>query len=274
MTCSVIICTYQAPRELDLALCALTRQTRLPEEVMVADDGSDVRTREVIEEWRARVPFRLDHCWQADIGYRKARIVNEAVRRSTGEHLLFLDGDSFPHPSWVEDHAGAYRPGRALCGRRVKLGPGLSSSITREDVESGRFDGVTGPLIRSALKGDTKRLLLGLRLPQQLVRVFHPRPRRLMGVNFSLGRDVFYAVNGLNERWTFYGREDYDLELRLRRSKIEFYPLLNRGIVYHVHHTERVRSAEALALVAEMEQSPEVRCTHGIEAVESFNPNC
>ena len=95
-----------------------------------------------------------------------------------------------------------------------------------------------------------------------------------MGVNFSLGRDVFYAVNGLNERWTFYGREDYDLELRLRRSKIEFYPLLNRGIVYHVHHTERVRSAEALALVAEMEQSPEVRCTHGIEAVESFGVPC
>ena len=269
---SVIICTYQAPRELDFALCALARQSLMPDEVMVADDGSDEGTQAVVEEWRSRVPFRLDHCWHVDRGYRKARIVNEAVRRSTGEHLLFLDGDSFPHPHWVADHAAAYRPRRALCGRRVKLGPDLSCRVTRDDVASGKFDGVTGTLVKSALRGDTKRLGLGIRVPQVIARMFHPRPRRLMGVNFSLGREVFYSVNGLNERWTFYGREDYDLELRLRRSRIELYPLLNRGIVYHMHHIERTRSTEALELVAQMEQSNEARCELGVEDTALFDP--
>ena len=121
---SVIICTYQAPRELDFALCALARQSLMPDEVMVADDGSDEGTQAVVEEWRSRVPFRLDHCWQVDRGYRKARIVNEAVRRSTGEHLLFLDGDSFPHPHWVADHAAAYRPDV------LSAGAGSSWSLT------------------------------------------------------------------------------------------------------------------------------------------------
>ena len=93
-----------------------------------------------------------------------------------------------------------------------------------------------------------------------------------MGVNFSLGREVFYSVNGLNERWTFYGREDYDLELRLRRSRIELYPLLNRGIVYHMHHIERTRSAEALELVAQIEQSNEARCELGVEDTALFDP--
>ena len=138
---------------------------------------------------------------------------------------------------------------------------------------SGQFDGVTGTLVKSALRGDTKRLGLGIRVPQAIARMFHPRPRRLMGVNFSLGREVFYSVNGLNERWTFYGREDYDLELRLKRSQVDFYPLLNRGIVYHVHHLERERSKDTTELVSEMEQSLETRCEHGIEIATAFNPN-
>ena len=271
MSVSVIICTYQAPRELDFALCAISRQSVMPDEVLVADDGSDEETRLLVNSWMDELPCRLIHCWQADKGYRKARIVNEAVRRSTGSHLIFLDGDSFPHLHWVADHLRAHAEGRILCGRRVKLGLEFSGELTRDRILAGEFDRIGAALLTSALRGDTKRLSLGIRIPQLLVRLFHPSARRLMGVNFGLGRKEFYAVNGLNERWATYGREDYDLELRLRRAGYEFYPLLNRGIVYHIYHIERERSEEALALTAIQEASREIRCEFGVESELAFD---
>ena len=57
-----------------------------------------------------------------------------------------------------------------------------------------------GTLIRSFMRGDTKRLGLGLRLPRPVRSLLHPRPRRLMGVNFSLPKELFVAVNGYDEK--------------------------------------------------------------------------
>jgi GT2 family glycosyltransferase len=94
-----------------------------------------------------------------------------------------------------------------------------------------------------------------------------------MGVNFGLGREAFDVVNGYNEQWTFPWREDYDLQLRLNRAGFTFYPLLNRAIVYHIYHLERVLSEEALALTRRQETSDMIRCPFGIESETAFDPN-
>lgn len=272
-TISVLISTYEQPRELELALASLCRQTRLPDEVLVGDDGSGEATREVMERWAARAPFPLHHVWQADRGYRKARIMNEAARRARGEHFVLLDGDSFPHRAWVEDHALAADGRTVLCGRRVKLGPAVSPTVTVADVEAGAFDGAFRPkLLRSRLAGDTKRWALGVRLPRPVARVLHPRARKLMGVNFSLPRAAFVEVNGFNEAWTIYGHEDRDLELRLQRAGWPQRALLNRAIVFHLHHEERARTDETRRLIAEAEASDTVRCAVGFDLVGTFDP--
>jgi len=273
MKFSVVVCTYEAPRELDLVFAALSRQTRAPDEVLIADDGSKSPTREVIDGWRARLACPITHVWQVDLGYRKARIVNEAVRRSTGDHILMLDGDTFPHCAWVEDHAACADGRTVLCGRRVKLGPRLSPTISRDDVLTGRFDSVLAPrLLASSLRGDTQRLALGIRLPMPLVRVLHPRPRKLMGVNFSLPREAVFAVNGYDESWTVYGHEDRDLELRLQRAGWRFRALLNRAVVFHVWHAEREKSEKTREMLRSAEASDRVRCELGLEGGVPFDP--
>lgn len=264
MRASVIIATYNQARELGMALSALAGQTRAPEEVLVADDGSTEETRLVVQSWKDRLPFPVEHVWQEDRGYRKSAIINEAVRRSTGDQLIFIDGDSFPHRRWVEDHMAAADGRRILCGRRVKLGPRISGTLTPGLIGEGSFGLSHVPLLTSALTGDTKRILLGVRLPQLVARVFHPRPRKLMGVNFSMPREAFFEVNGYDEKWTFYGREDRDLELRLLRAGRPFYPLLNRAVVYHVYHPERERSEACESLIAQRETSTRVRCERGV----------
>ncbi|MEL6712179.1 MAG: glycosyltransferase [Planctomycetota bacterium] len=270
---SVLVSTYRQPRELDLVLAALARQSRAPYEVLVCDDGSGERTRSVIDHWRERGDHPIEHVWQVDNGFRKARIMNEAVRRAKGDHLVFIDGDSFPHRNWVEDHVASADGRTVLCGRRVKLGPRLSPSVTRDDIEAGRFDTVFTPtLLKSGLEGDTKRLPLGLRLPRPVARILHPRPRKLMGVNFSMPRDAFVHVNGYDEAWEFHGGEDRDLELRLIRAGIPLMPVLNRAIVFHLHHEERPDPERARELLDYVERSDHVRCTVGYAQYERFDP--
>lgn len=271
-SCSVIVATYNQPRELGLALAAIARQTELPGEVLIADDGSTETTGEVIADWNERLPFPVMHVHQADKGYRKARIVNEAVRRSSGGHLIFLDGDSFPHRAWVEDHLASADGRSVLCGRRVKLGPKISPEVTRQQIEAGAFDSAfRAPLLRSRLRGDTKRLSLGVRLPRSVARVLHPRPRRLMGVNFSLPREAFVAVNGYDQAWQVYGHEDRELELRLQRSGFPQKAVLNRAVVFHLHHDEREKTEETLALIKEAEASDRTRCEIGLDQPELFD---
>jgi glycosyltransferase involved in cell wall biosynthesis len=269
---SVVVTTYNAPRQLDLVLCGLARQTRPPDEVLVADDGSTEETARLIAGWRPQLET-LVHVRQEDRGYRKSRIVNRAVLCSTGDHLLFLDGDAIPHSRWAADHVCAADERRILCGRRVKLGPSVSAALDADAVDAGRLEALTGPVLRSALSGRTRRFLLGVRLPPVVARLFHPRARKLMGVNFSLPRGAFEAVNGYDEAWEVPWREDRDLELRLRRAGYRFYPLLNRAVVYHLHHESGPFGPESQAINEAIEGRTIVRCARGLSEHEGVAPD-
>ena len=49
LTISVIVTTYNRPDALNLVLSALAQQTQLPNEVIIADDGSTDATRLLID---------------------------------------------------------------------------------------------------------------------------------------------------------------------------------------------------------------------------------
>lgn len=261
MKCSVIVTTYNDPNKLDLVFEGLARQTSRPREVVVADDGSRPETGELIQSWIKRMPSPLLHVWQEDLGFRKTRICNLAVLQTTGERIVFLDGDSIPHSCWLEDHERAHARADVLCGRRVKLGPRLTSRVDAAMVQTGALERAFGLVLSSALGRDTTRWSLGLRLPVWLANLLHPRPRKLMGVNFSVARRAFDAVNGYDNEWPGR-REDRELELRLLRSGASFASLLNRAIVYHLHHPVTIETDE---LLVNRREAMQVRCVSGLD---------
>ena len=269
MHSSVVVPTYSQARELGIALAALSRQSVTPGEVVVADDGSGAETEEVIARWAPRLGCPLVHVWHPDEGYRKARCVNRAVRRARGDRLIFIDGDSFPHRDWVADHLKSASEGLLLCGRRVKLGPEISPRITEQEILDGAFDRPLRRLFRTRLVRDVKRLNMGLRLPAGLAHAIHFRHKRILGVNFSVPRAAFEAVNGLHESWEFYGNEDHDLQLRLERAGFPSRPLINRAVVFHLWHEERVRDEESQALYRAAQEGGSTRCEPGLDAPES-----
>jgi len=263
---SVIVTTYNDPDKLALVLAGLARQRVQPGEIVIADDGSTFDTERLVESWRGRMPAPLTHVWQADRGFRKMRVCNLAVLHSRGERLLFLDGDAVPHYLWVEDHLVDAHRADVLCGRRVKLGPAATARVDAACVRDGELERPTGPLLASALRGGTKRYALGIRLWPPLAHALHPRPRKLMGVNFSVSRRAFEAVNGYNHDAPAK-REDRELELRLLRSGARFAALLNRAIVYHLHHPHAPASAGDEQHMTELECGSDIICRNGLRQV-------
>lgn len=111
MTVSVIVATYNRPDALEMCLKSLMEQSRLPDEIVVGDDGSGAGTKDVIERMARISPAKIVHVWQEDKGFRLARIRNKAVLASMGEYIIQIDGDIIAHHRFVEDHLRYARPG-------------------------------------------------------------------------------------------------------------------------------------------------------------------
>jgi glycosyltransferase involved in cell wall biosynthesis len=123
-TVSTVIPTYNRRPLLERALVSVYRQTRMPDEVIVVDDGSTDDTPDVIPE---RFP-ELRYIRQENRGVSSAR--NRGIRESTGSWLAFLDSDDewLPKKLAIQIEALRSRPDRFLChtneiwvrrGRRV-----------------------------------------------------------------------------------------------------------------------------------------------------------
>ena len=68
---------------------------------------------------RRRKPCRAEHVWQPHEGFRRARILNQAIARARSEYLVFLDGDTLPHPQFIADHRRLGRRGAFIQGHRA-----------------------------------------------------------------------------------------------------------------------------------------------------------
>lgn len=87
MNIAVVIPTYNRQNLLFRALRSVYAQTRLPDEVIVIDDGSTDNTKSKL---RAKFPD-ITYCYQDNAGVSAAR--NTGISKSQSEWLAFLDSD-------------------------------------------------------------------------------------------------------------------------------------------------------------------------------------
>ncbi|MGM0621573.1 MAG: glycosyltransferase, partial [Bacteroidota bacterium] len=157
MKISLIIVTYNRPDALSLILKSIEQQTVLPDDVIIADDGSTHKTEQLITNTKQSFPVPLLHVWQKDKGFRAAAIRNRAVRKSTGDYLIFSDGDLFFHPQFIYDFKKNARKNEALIGSRVFL----SKRATQKRIQNNNYHPVF-PLISNEV--ETNRIN-SVRLP-------------------------------------------------------------------------------------------------------------
>lgn len=235
MRISVIITTYNRPDALVKVLEGLQCQTIPADEVIVADDGSGPETAEMIRGFMTDFLCPLYHVWQEDCGFRAARIRNKAINRSSGEYIVLLDGDCIPEKHFIEDHLVLAKKGFFFQGKRVLVGKILSSNFTQKHVNT------AGKMLKLAFSRDISNRHHLIRLP------FFPAISSigLSGIrscNMGFFREDIFAVNGFNEDFIGWGREDSELAVRFFS-----YGLKKRGhtfmaICYHLWHEENDRT--------------------------------
>ncbi len=228
---SVIVSTYNKPHQLRLVLEGLRHQTADAYEVIVADDGSTDDTRDLIAQYQADVPFRVEHVWQDDDGFRAARVRNLGVKAATGSQIIFLDGDCIPFRTFLDAHRDAARAGVVLAGNRLFLDKDPSAALTVEQVTDESFvDEIPRSEFRRLRWQATKdRVYRATRLKE--------RPK-VVTANLALDRTTFDAVNGLDERFVGWGHEDEDLRRRLVRRGFRVESVFTRALVCHLWHRQ------------------------------------
>lgn len=82
MKTTLLMTTYNWPQALGMVLASVSRQTVLPDEIVIADDGSIEETKMLIEHFAANFPHPVIHVWQKDLGFRKTAILNKAIAKS------------------------------------------------------------------------------------------------------------------------------------------------------------------------------------------------
>lgn len=231
---SLVVTTYNRPDALGLVLRSALAQTAAPREVLVADDGSGEETRRLVRAVASEAPFPVVHCWHPDEGFRAAAIRNEAFARATGEYLIMIDGDIVLHPSFLSDHARAARVGRMVQGSRVLLD---QSSTRRALANAFEPPGLLTRGIRNRLNTIHAPALSPL-LSRRGRDVF-----RIRSANLACWRKDILEVNGFDERFVGWGREDSDFVARMLHSGVRLHRLKLAAIGYHLWHPEASRKA-------------------------------
>ncbi len=238
---SLIATTYNQPADLDLYLRSLKQQTYAAFEIVIADDGSGEETRRVIahhqREWAGP---RLKHVWHEDQGYRKAKIVNEAVRQSSGQWLVFTDSDHLVHPQFVADHVSQRGTNRLFMGRRVDLTQPVSDWIRKNPVRLFK----PGFYLRIlSVRGANRTLRIAWTPLARALGAF--RVPDLLGSNFSIARDLLFRVNGFDESNEHYWGEDGDLYARVSHVGAEIYGRKMFAVQLHLWHPLRKPKPDA-----------------------------
>jgi glycosyltransferase involved in cell wall biosynthesis len=263
---AVIVSTYNNPRALALVLTGLERQTRPPQEVLIADDGSGAETRALIDDWRRRLPYPVHHVWHPDEGFRKCRILNHAITAASASYLIFLDGDCVPAARCLAVHANRAAPQRYVSGGKVLLGARISATLDEAAVRRGDLERIG----RWWLGVKRKRRLVGSRIPglRDLLDRNVPRPPGWHGENASTWACHARAVGGFDERFT-YGSEDADFGQRLLLAGVIGVSVRYTAPVCHLDHARPWSSALVTAankaLYLENRAARVVRTPHGLQ---------
>jgi glycosyltransferase involved in cell wall biosynthesis len=214
---AVIVTTYNSPTALRMCLLGLAAQTEPDFEVVIADDGSDERTRRVLEAPGYR-GLRIRHVWQEDKGYRVRMARNRAIAETKAEFLLFLDGDCIPRNDFVARHRQLCPRGYFISGSRIDVSPAVHQTFSDDQILSNHiFDW------RFLASQDAQLARYRWRLQrdpwyESLANLLTWRYCVFVSSNGSAWREDILRINGFDESFAGYGNDDRDLGVRLRNA--------------------------------------------------------
>jgi GT2 family glycosyltransferase len=225
---SVILANWNQGKSLLLTLASLAKQSHLPIEVVVADDGSTDDSLDLLDGLAdGAYPFLVRYTTGHHLGYGLTVSENRAAKVATGDLLLFTNADLAHAPGSVAGHARV--AGRRVAGgliREVNLE--VASVLSPDDV-----------LDWSVFEAKSRGNLTALTNYEYMIRAPERNMYGVWGGNFSVSASDFRGVGGFNEGYAgLYGGEEADLIQRLRKSGVKV-AWAEKSVAYHLAHPSK-----------------------------------
>ena len=269
MKVSLIVAVYKNVESLRLIIKTLKDQTYKNFEVIIVEDGNSSKMKEYIETIQ---DLDIKHTTQEDLGVQKARSQNNGLLASTGEYLIFIDGDCILYSTFIEGHVSLAEEGSVLSGRRLNLPKSVTEKILNNEVNP--FDIEKNLLTKYLYLAFDKetRFEQGIYLnPKGLIyKTFIKQKQRntsILGCNFSCWKKDMMTINGFDES---YGEtavsDDMDLDWRFRAYGLKLKSCKNVANMFHLWHKahDRGDATKQVALMRERELKGEYICELGI----------
>lgn len=232
---SVIISTYNATEWLEKVLIGYQQQTFTDFELVIADDGSNVLTKNLIEAYKNKVNYNIIHVWQEDDGFQKSKILNKAIVACNAPYIVMSDGDCIPRADFLAVHHKHQEKGYFLSGGYFMLPLDISKLISPSDIEQQNCFKLQW-LQRNGLKKSFKNnKLTATSFQAKILNTLTPTNASWNGHNASGWKEDILKVNGFDERMQ-YGGQDRELGERLVNNGIKSKQLRYSAIVVHLDH--------------------------------------
>jgi glycosyltransferase involved in cell wall biosynthesis len=248
MKASVIIPTYNREEILRLTLLSLTKQSiaRDDYEVIVVDDGSQDKTAELVDSFKASI--QLKYYYQEDLGYRVALARNEGIKRSVGKKLIFLDSGMVVPSTFIEEHIKAhddiykgtnsqtkkhyavigYVFGYALFKDFEHLKDKINFEEPDQSIEILRYEDSSADY----------RNQLYIRIDDDLSKLAFPWPL-FWTTNVSVSRALTLEIGCFDENFITWGMEDLEFAYRLAEHQVIFKLARNACGIHYPHERNR-----------------------------------
>lgn len=255
LRCSLIITTYNRPEALQVVLESALRQNKLPKEIIVADDGSGFETKELLAQYSNRI-IPIKHIWQEDQGFRASHARNKAIAAAQEMYIILIDGDMVLPKTFIQDHLSASKKSRLVQGSRVLLSEHLSIKTIKNMQTPGFFS--------LGLKNRKNRIH-----SKVLSKIFsYPNENifKVRSANISFWKSDAIAVNGFNEDFNGWGREDSEFVQRILNNGIQKFHPKFMASAYHLYHKESSRKQlpENEKILQETVSNKLLKCANGL----------
>ena len=236
MTVALIITTYNRPDALQLVLDSVLAQSIIPDELVIADDGSGEDTKKLVAEYTNKFDIPLKHVWQEDKGFRAAKIRNEGIKESVSDYIILIDGDIILHKDFIKSHIRMAQENVFLQGHRAMLGAGKTEEVLKKTKIKFSF-------WEKGIK-NRKNTIHNWTLASVFSK-FSYSTKGIISCNFSFWRDDAYKVNGFDEDFVGWGKEDTEFGIRLLNAGLRRRDLRFCAVAYHLDHGNNNKHLES-----------------------------
>ncbi len=201
MKIAVVVSVYNEEKNIAQLIGSILKQTRLPEEIIIVDDGSFDKTAGIVKNYVNNNPI-VKYFYQSNRGPAAGR--NRGWKESFADICIFTDGDCLPEPNWIKEI----------------INPLADSAI-----------GATGGAYKTLNNQKLLARFIGLEIDW---RYHNKKEIKAHGAyNLAVRKNILEEVGGFNEEYPKASGEDWDLTYKIsKKYKIIFIPT---AVVGHYH---------------------------------------